>query len=70
MLGQPNPEAQARLAGFMFFDAVGNFLRPDYTLVSASIPEPSAVSMLGVRLMCFLVVRIRGCDFRVLFPAP
>ena len=47
----------------MFFDAAGNpLLNATFTLVE--VPEPTALSLLGVGLMFFLAVEIRGMRFR------
>jgi len=54
-------DSQAGFRGFQFFDTSGNQLTSvHFTLVSTSIPEPSAASLLGVGLMFILALVIRG----------
>jgi len=57
-------DAAARLDQILFFDPSGNELsNVAFTLVSADLPEPSALSLLSIGLI-FLAVRIRGVRFR------
>ncbi len=61
MAGDPffDVSAGIGLDTIVFFDASGNPLpNATYTLVSASVPEPSAWSLLSIGLMFFVVVRI------------
>jgi hypothetical protein len=51
--------ASESLDHFMFFDPSRNQLS-NVTFTLVEVPEPSAVSLLGVGLICFLAVRIRG----------
>ena len=56
--------ASIGLDTIVFFDASGNPLpNATYTLVSASVPEPAAWSLLSIGLMSFVVLRIRGMRF-------
>jgi hypothetical protein len=49
----------ASLDQILFFDAAGNPLSNiTYTLVSTSVPEPSALALLSVGLMFVVVARM------------
>lgn len=51
-------DSSADLLGFQFFDGSGNQLMSvDFTLVSTSVPEPSAVSLLSIGWLFFVVLR-------------
>jgi hypothetical protein len=60
--GRPGgTDGGATLDGFLFFDASGNQVSTlPYALVSANLPEPSALYLLSIGLMLFVAVRIRA----------
>ena len=58
-VGELSGGAEASLQSISFFDAAGNPL-PNINFSLVEVPEPSAWSLLGVGMLFFLAVAIRG----------